>query len=100
VGTGQAWHALIWQTVPVVHALPQAPQLALSVCVLTHTPPQSVMPGPQSPQTPAEHCWPIGHAWPHMPQLLLSVCVLVQTPPQPIVGGGQGWHLAIWQMNI
>jgi hypothetical protein len=53
---------------------PQAPQFALSVLVLVHTPPQHVVPE--------------GHLFPQAPQLLLVV-VLVQVPKQFVVPEGQ-----------
>jgi hypothetical protein len=57
-----------WQVSPVAHAWPHVPQLALSVCVFVHAPPQHVVP-------------PV-HWWPQLPQLLLSVCSSMHTPSQ------------------
>jgi hypothetical protein len=36
----------LWQVVPLAHARPQAPQLALSDARVTQAPPQSVWPAP------------------------------------------------------
>jgi hypothetical protein len=44
--------ALFWQVCPPVQALPQEPQFALSLAVLTHTEPHAVWPVPQV--TPVE----------------------------------------------
>jgi hypothetical protein len=55
-------------------ATPQAPQLALSVLVVT--------------QAPLQQAVPMEHLWPQTPQLLFVV-VLVQVPPQLAVPGGQ-----------
>ncbi len=50
--------------------LPQAPQLATSLAVLTHVPEQLVCPVGQ-PQRPAAQTCPPVHATPQAPQLAL-----------------------------
>jgi hypothetical protein len=61
--------------------LPQAPQLVLSLAVLTQSPLHSVSPETQLvEQVPAEQAWPVGQRFPQVPQLALSVDVFVQTP--------------------
>jgi len=54
--------------VPPTQLAPQAPQLLLSVSVLTHVPPQFVSPIVHPVQTPDEHTWPDAHAIVHEPQ--------------------------------
>jgi len=54
--------------VPELQTCPQPPQLLLLVLVLTHAPPQQLVPAP--------------HTCPQLPQLLLSVCSLTQVPLQ------------------
>ena len=67
--------------------MPQAPQLALSVCVFTQT---AAMPAPQEvwPEghwhAPATQVRPAPHALPQAPQLALSVCVSTQLPLIPM----------------
>jgi hypothetical protein len=63
--------------------LPHAPQLALSDCSLTHTPPQLVSPvWHERAHAPAEQTWPDGHVLPQAPQLALSVSSFTQVPLQ------------------
>jgi hypothetical protein len=50
-----------------MQVVPQPPQLARSVCVLTHCPPQSVLPDAQA-QVPVAHVLPAGQALVHVPQ--------------------------------
>ena len=50
--------APVTHEVPVGHALPQVPQLALSVLRLTQRPAQSVVPVGHA-QRPAAHTWPV-----------------------------------------
>ena len=82
---------------PDGHALPQVPQLALSVFVFAQigapppSPPASAPPHNVSPcwqltaHAPFEHTWPDGHALPQVPQLARSVFVLTQvTPASPV----------------
>jgi len=68
--------------VPLSHNMPpipaQPPQFALSVCVLTHVPPQFVCPAPQ--HRPLLHVWPPVQVIPHPPQCVVLVCVLVSHP--------------------
>lgn len=65
------------------HTFAQAPQLLTSVAGVTHCPPQTVCPLPQTPaHWPAAQTWPVGHEVPQVPQLLGSVCVLTQRPEQ------------------
>jgi hypothetical protein len=63
------------------HALPQVPQLALSVFALTQAPEQSVWPVGQT-QAPPEQIWVARHALPHLPQLSLSLASDAQVPVQ------------------
>jgi hypothetical protein len=58
-------------------ALPHTPQLRLSVCVLVHVLPQTVL-GAAQTHVPAEHVFPFVHAFPHAPQLLESVSMSVR----------------------
>jgi hypothetical protein len=59
------------------------PQLASSLCSLTHTPLQLVRPVWQvTTHAPLVHAWPDVHVLPQLPQLPLSVCSLTQVPPQ------------------
>jgi hypothetical protein len=65
--------------------VPQAPQLAGSVCSLTHMPPQQLWPAGQSPCVPhvQEPLWqvsPEAQTCPQVPQLPVSVCRLVSQP--------------------
>ncbi len=64
-----------------MHAVPQNPQLALSVIVFVHVLPQSVPFGAVQVHRPPAHC-PATHAVPQNPQLALSVIVFVQDPAQ------------------
>ena len=84
------------QTCPAAQAFPQAPQLALSVRLLTQMPPHGVAPiGHVSWQVPATQSIEVPHARPHPPQLAGSVWVLAQLLPQSVctvvqVGGISG----------
>jgi hypothetical protein len=110
IGETDVWHkdfpqapfVGVWQHFPLVHGvvpgqtLPQVPQLFLSVCLLTHPPPQQsgVVPEqefPQDPQfcgsvcvreqLPLQHSRPPAHALPQLPQFAVSDCVSTQRPP-------------------
>jgi hypothetical protein len=86
-------------TVPVSHARPHPPQLALSVCVLAQyqLPPSPVLASPVPPplvhivcdavhpatHAPALHVCPVAHAVPHAPQLAVSLCVSAQYAAVP-----------------
>lgn len=79
------------QCVPDGQMLPQAPQLALSVLVLTQigaVVPHGVVPFGQ-PQTPSLQTCPAGQMLPHLPQLALSLLRLTQTSPHRVVPVGQ-----------
>jgi hypothetical protein len=70
----------------VVHVCPQLPQLALSICSLTHTPPQALNPMLQAiPQvTPSHVAVPLagtGQGELQLPPQLTSDKLLSQTPP-------------------
>ena len=67
---------------PVAHVFAHAPQLCVSVVVLTHVAPHAVCPAAVHAHAPARHACPPGHTVPHAPQLCESVAVLVQVPPQ------------------
>ena len=71
---------LATQVCPSPHARPQAPQLPLSLDVVTHVPLQSVWPAGHA-HAPDEHRWPIAHTRPHAPQFALSLVRLAQLPP-------------------
>lgn len=75
------------QVVPPLQPLPHDPQFMLSVSVLTHAEPQSVVLAAEQWHAPAVHVVPEGHTVPHAPQFELSVCVLVQVPPQRMSPG-------------
>ncbi len=64
--------------------MPQPPQLAPSVLVGTHCPPQNENPVAQT-QLPPTQLWPVPHPFPQLPQLSESVYVLVQVPPQSVM---------------
>ena len=68
--------------------MPQAPQLALSLSMFLHTPPQSTVGEMHETvpmvQAPAEQIMPEGHALPQRPQLRASRCVSVQVVPQRV----------------
>ena len=67
-------HVPAEHTSPAGHAVPQAPQLPLSVWVLVQTPPQRVSPVWQlGEHVPPEQTWPAGQALPHAPQFWSSV---------------------------
>jgi hypothetical protein len=66
------WHLPAWQVWPPAQALPQAPQLEASVCVLVQTPPQAVRPEAQAWHLPAWQVWPAAQTLPQAPQLLES----------------------------
>jgi hypothetical protein len=74
------------QVDPPVHAFPHAPQLLLSVCVLTHAPLQNVAPVVAQAQAPF---WQVAppeplHVVPHPPQLALSLFKLTHAPLQSV----------------
>ena len=97
---------------PLGHAVPQAPQLLLSVCSLTHVVPQSVVPPPQEhvphvhdelhvcvPCPPPQVCDVVGEHTPcvlqvdqldQVPELHVRVCV----PQLPHACEDAPWH---WQ---
>ena len=52
-------HCPPWQLVPLLHTVPHDPQLLLSVCSLTHVPPQLVCPAGHTQLVP-EHTPPLG----------------------------------------
>jgi hypothetical protein len=76
------------QTWPMLQALPQAPQLAGSLRVLTQLPEQLVVPEGQAQEPPTQAVPPV-HAVPQAPQLLLLVWVFTQAPAQVAVPAGQ-----------
>lgn len=83
-----AMHCPAVQTVAPVHALPQAPQLRLSVAVLVHALLQSVWLVPHA-QLPEPQTSPVLHALPQAPQLAGSLFSLTQRPPHSVCALGQ-----------
>ena len=79
-------HVPLEQTLPEPQALPHAPQWLLSVCLLTHAPPQAerpaLQPGVQLPATPTmlPPTGAGGQALPQSPQLFGSLLVLTHAP--------------------
>jgi hypothetical protein len=70
-------HALV--ALARAQALPQAPQCAALLCVLTQLPEQFVVPGPQAvTQTPAEQTCGLAQALPQVPQWAALVRVSTQ----------------------
>jgi hypothetical protein len=68
-----------------VQALPQVPQLLVSLCVATHWPLQFVVPvGQLTAHAPFEQTCPVAHVTPQPPQLALSVWALTQVLPQRV----------------
>jgi hypothetical protein len=66
---------------PAAQTVPQLPQCAGSVWVLTQVPLQFVVPVAQE-QAPATQFAPEGHGWPQPPQLRGSEMMLTQMPLQ------------------
>ena len=63
--------------------MPQRPQWAVLVSVLTQAVLQKVVPGAQAmPQVPLTHDWPVGQALPQRPQWAALVWKLTQAEPQ------------------
>ncbi|HVS06648.1 MAG TPA: hypothetical protein VHK65_10850 [Candidatus Dormibacteraeota bacterium] len=84
----QAGEQVSWQVPathcwPPVQAWPQAPQLALSVWLLTQVPAHISWPLGQA-QAPFTQVWPLGQAWPQLPQLAASIWVLTHVPLQVV----------------
>jgi len=79
-------HAPATQVLPPLHASPHPPQLALSLCVSTQLPAQSVVaPGQLAIHADAPHTWPVAHIIMHAPQLSGSSVRSKQTPAQSVV---------------
>jgi hypothetical protein len=79
---------------PTAQLTAQAPQLLMFVSRLTHSPPQSVNPGPQpgggpEMQAPPEQLWPSGQTTAHLPQLLRSDEVSTHSLPHWTLPAGQ-----------
>lgn len=93
-------HWPIWQVVPPLQTMPQAPQLALSVCSSTQAAPHCVCPVVQlEVHLPLAQSWPGPQAVLHAPQLFVSVCVFVQVPLQSVCPPGQR-HWLIVQLAL
>jgi hypothetical protein len=74
----------------LVHTVPQAPQLTLSVFVLTQAPVQAVWPAAQvALHFPLEQTSPPAHAVPQAPQLVGSDASVEQTSPHLVWEVGQ-----------
>ena len=80
-------------------AVPQPPQLAVSVCVLTQRPMQLFSPIGHE-HMPAVQVWPIGQAVPHAPQLALSLAVSTQVIDAPVPQTERGAAHAIAQRPV
>jgi hypothetical protein len=59
----------------VLHVTPQAPQLLLSVCGLTHLPLQTIWPAAQDWHVPTWQSWPEAQTLPQAPQFCGSLVV-------------------------
>jgi hypothetical protein len=70
-------HWPLLQTCPLLHLLPQLPQL--SVLEATHEPLQESSP-PEQAQAPFWQVLPLPHAFPQAPQFWLSFCVFTHDP--------------------
>jgi hypothetical protein len=78
------------QNIPGPHTRPHAPQLFESVLVLTHRPPQNVVPGAHGiVHMPIVHIVPNPHARPHAPQFIGSIARFTHRPKQLVSPGGQ-----------
>jgi hypothetical protein len=73
--------------VPAAQAFWHEPQFRASLSVLTHTPPQFVLPGGQA-HAPATHEVPPVQLTPQAPQFALSVWISTQAPLQVVWFGG------------
>jgi len=99
VAIGQSeTHLLAAHTVSTVHAVPHAPQFALSFVVSVHAVPHSVV-VPEHTHAPAVHVKPVVQALPQVPQFIPSVIrsVHISDAPVPQVLGvvvGQAHALA------
>ena len=80
--------ALLTQVAPVPQAVPQAPQFAWSVAVLTHEPEQFFSPVGHWVHCPSLHACDAPHALPHAPQLAESVKVSTHLPPHIVAVHG------------
>jgi hypothetical protein len=67
--------------------MPQAPQLALSVCTLMHVPAHSKVPDGQA-QTLDWHVLPPAQAFPQTPQLVLLEVSDTHVPLQSVMPAG------------
>jgi len=85
-------HAPALQTYPWGHALPQLPQLPVSLCRSTQLLPQTVC-GAAQPQTPAVHERPGSQTLPQNPQLWESLERVTHCPPQLLSFAGQ---IVVW----
>jgi len=97
------------QDSPVLHVLPQLPQLRMSEERSRHTsvqqvsssvPSQETVPHMQSPPLQAGRSGPCS-ACRTPPQLDVSVRRFTQRPPQQVVGSSQtGEHSEVWQVPL
>ena len=79
-------HLPLTQCVPEGQTVPHAPQLALSLLILTQTGatvPQETVPSGQ-PHLPSSQTWPAGQMVPQLPQLALSLSRLTHTVPHSV----------------
>lgn len=91
-----AAHVPPMQVNPAPHALPHAPQFALSLVVSTQLPEQVVFP-PVQAHAPLWQVVPPEQVLEHPPQLLLSLWKSTQTPPQIDWPAAQA-HVPLWQV--
>lgn len=90
-GMGGVPHTPFVQACPPVQTVPQPPQFAVSVAVLTQIPLHRVWPTGQAEEvhTPFAQLCPLAQVMPQPPQLAVSVAVLTQVVPQRVWPTGQ-----------
>jgi hypothetical protein len=81
---------------PAAHALPHAPQFAMSAVVSTQTPLHRVLPAGQA-HWPRVHVVPPAHVTPHAPQFRLSLAKLTHAAPH---SDRLFWHVAMQRPRL
>lgn len=79
---------LLFVHCPLVHWMPQPPQLSGSLDASTHAPPHWIRGATHTHRAPAQVSPPVQRML-HPPQLSESVCTSTHAPTQSAVGGGQ-----------